>query len=169
MGRAGILLPEDRVELIYGEVVRRSPSGNPHNAACDRATRAFVRAAGDNAIVRTQGSVRLNLYNEPQPDLVLLKPRDDFYAKEGANTADILLIVEIGDTSLRYDRGLKRRLYAEMGVTEYWVADLNAEVVFVYSGPQEKSYRIIRQFRRGELLAPVLLPTCRVPVDSLLA
>ena len=78
MGDAGILLEDDRVELIYGQILAMSPIGNPHNAACDRATRALVRAAGDSAIVRVQGSVRLNDYNEPQPDIVLLKPRDDF-------------------------------------------------------------------------------------------
>lgn len=168
MGEAGILQEDDRVELIYGEIVTMSPIGNPHNAAVDRATRALVLAAGERAIVRIQGSVRLNLYNEPQPDVVLLKPRDDFYAKDGAEPADILLIVEMADSSLKYDRRLKARLYAEMGVAEYWVADLNGECVFVYSDCREKSYRLIRQFRKGEILAPELLPECRIAVENLL-
>src|SRR6185369_16725956 len=84
MGDAGILRAEDRVELIYGEIVSMSPIGNPHNAAVDRANRAFVYATGDTAIVRVQGSVRLDLYSEPQQDIVILKPKADFYAKDGA-------------------------------------------------------------------------------------
>jgi Uma2 family endonuclease len=168
MGDAGILLEDDRVELINGEIIAMSPIGNPHNAAVDRANRALVRAAGDSAIVRIQGSVQLNLYNEPQPDIVLLKPKDDFYAKDGASPPDIILIVEMADSSLKYDRGLKVELYAEMGVAEYWVADLNGGCVFAYSGPGEKSYGVVRQFRKGEVLAPELLPECRIPVEALL-
>jgi Uma2 family endonuclease len=168
MGDAGILLEDDRVELIYGEIIAMSPIGNPHNAAVDRANRAFVRTAGENAIVRVQGSVRLNNYNEPQPDIVLLKPRDDFYAVDGANPGDIILIVEMADSSLRYDRKLKARLYAEMGVAEYWVSDLNAGCVYCYPHRHEKSYRLVRQFRKDESIAPELLPDCRIPVQSLL-
>jgi Uma2 family endonuclease len=168
MGDAGILRAEDRVELIYGEIVAMSPIGNPHNAAVDRATRAFVHATGDNAIVRVQGSVRLNLYNEPEPDVVLLKPQEDFYAKSGAGPADVLLIVEMADSSLKYDRKVKARLYADMGIAEYWVADLNARCIFAYSDRQSKSYRLIQQFRPGDIIAPELLPECKIPVDSLL-
>ncbi len=168
MGKAGILVAEDRVELIYGEIVAMSPIGDPHNAAVDRANKALVIAAGDHGIVRVQGSVRLNLYNEPQPDIVLLKPRDDFYAKKGAGPDDIILIVEIADSSLRYDRKVKARLYAEMGVYEYWIADVNEECVFIHSHRLGKSYRLIRQVRRGDSLAPELLPECRIRVDQLL-
>lgn len=168
MGDTGILRAEDRVELIYGEIVSMSPTGNPHNAAVDRANRAFVYAAGDKAIVRVQGSVRLNLYNEPEPDLVLLKPKEDFYAKSGACPADVMLIIEMADSSLRYDRKVKARLYADMGIPEYWVADLNARCVFAYSDRQAKSYRLVRQFRPGDVIAPELLPDCKIPVESLL-
>jgi Uma2 family endonuclease len=168
MGDAGILRAEDRVELIYGEIITMSPTGNPHNAAVDRATRAFIHAAGDTAIVRVQGSVRLNLYNEPEPDFALLKPKDDFYAKAGAGPADVLLIVEMAASSLKYDRKVKVRLYADMGIPEYWVVDLEGECVYAYSDRHEKSYRLVRQFRRGEILAPELLPDCRIPVENLL-
>jgi Uma2 family endonuclease len=168
MGDAGILRREDRVELIRGEVVKMSPIGNPHNASIDRANRAFVNATGENAIVRVQGSVRLSLYDEPQPDVVLLKPRDDFYAEGGAHAADVLLIVEMADSSLRYDQKVKAALYDEMAIPEYWIADLKGENILVYSDPHEASYRLVRQYRRGEFIEPELLPNCRIPVDSLL-
>jgi Uma2 family endonuclease len=168
MGDAGILLEDDRVELIYGEIIAMSPIGNPHNAAVDRANRALIQTLGDRAIVRVQGSVRLDNYNEPQPDIVILKPRDDFYAKGGAKPADILLIIEMADSSLKYDRRIKARLYAEMGVAEYWVADLNAESVLCYSDRHESSYPLVRQFRREESITPQMLPDCSIPVANFL-
>jgi Uma2 family endonuclease len=168
MGKAGILLEDDRVELIYGEILAMSPIGNPHNAAVDRANRALVQTLGDHAIVRVQGSVQLDMYNEPQPDIVLLKPRDDFYAVGGAKPSDILLIIEMADSSLKFDRRVKARLYAEMGIPEYWVADLNAACVFCYSDRDEKSYRVVREFRKEEFVAPELLPDCRILTASLL-
>ena len=169
MGEVGILAENARVELVDGEVVALSPINDPHNGACARATRSFVRAAGDDAIVLVQGAVRLNLYNEPQPDIALLKPREDFYTKGHPAPADILLLVEISATSLAYDLKFKARLYAEMGVSEYWIADLNGEIILAHSEPKEGAYRLVRQFRRGETIAPILLPTCTIAVDNLLA
>jgi Uma2 family endonuclease len=168
MGDAGILRREDRVELIYGEIVAMSPTGNSHNAAVDRAARAFIQTAGNTAIIRVQGSVRLNLYNEPEPDFVVLRPQEDFYAKRGACPADVILIVEMSDSSLKYDRKVKARLCADMGIAEYWVVDINDRCLFAYSDRQGKSYRLVRQFRAGDLMAPELLPECKIPVDSLL-
>ena len=168
MGDAGILRREDRVELIYGEIVAMSPTGNPHNAAVDRAARAFFQAIGDSAIIRVQGSVRLNLHNEPEPDFVVLQPQEDFYAQNGAGPADVILIVEMSDSSLKFDRKVKVRLYADMGIAEYWVADLNARCIFAYSDRQAKSYRLVRQFRPGDIIALELLPECRIPVENLL-
>jgi Uma2 family endonuclease len=168
MGEVGILCPDDRVELIDGEVVVMTPIGPRHNACVSSANRALVRAAGDAAIVLPQGSVRLDLHNEPQPDLVLLKPRDDFYASRHAGPADILLVVEIAASSIEYDRDVKARIYAEFGVPEYWLADLNDNVVSRYSLPQDGAFLSIEQYRPGESLAPGLLPSCIISVKTLL-
>jgi len=168
MGKAGILLEDDRVELIYGEILAMSPLGNPHNAAVDRANRALVQTLDVQAIVRVQGSVQLDMYNEPQPDIVLLKPRDDFYAVGGAKPSDILLIIEMADSSLKFERKIKARVYAEMGIPEYWVADLNGACVFCHLDRDGKSYRLVRQFQKDESVAPELLPERRIPVASLL-
>ena len=115
MVNAGILSERDRVELIEGEILAMSPIGPPHGAALDRATRAMFTIVADKAIVRVQGSVGLGEYNEPQPDIVLMRPKDDFYAKELPGPSDILLIVEIAQSSLEYDRTIKARIYAERG------------------------------------------------------
>src|SRR5436309_14799931 len=107
---AGILLEDDRVELIHGEILAMTPIGPRHNAAILRANQSLVRIVGDRAIVGVQGSVRLDEYDEPQPDLYLLRPKDDFYASGHAGPADILLIIEVADSSLEYDQGIKMHL-----------------------------------------------------------
>jgi Uma2 family endonuclease len=165
---AGILSEDDRVELIHGEILAMSPIGPPHNAAILRATQSLVRIVGDRAIVGVQGSVRLDEYDEPQPDLYLLRPKNDFYASGHAGPADIFLIIEVADSSLEYDQDVKMHLYAETGVPEYWIADIQNECVIAYSDIEGNSYRHVRRFQRGDTLAPKLLPECRIPVDVLL-
>ena len=124
MGQVGILSDRDRVELIDGEVVAMTPIVPRHNACVNHATRALVLAAGDDAIVQSQGSVRLDPYHEPEPDLVLLRPRTDFYASRLPGPDDIFLIIEIADSSIEYDRDVKARVYAAAGITELfeWLA-----------------------------------------------
>lgn len=168
MGRTGILSEADHVELIGGEILTMTPIGARHNACVTRTHRTMVLAVGDDAIVQAQGSIRLDLYHEPEPDLVLLRPRADFYASRLGGPADILLIVEIADSSIEYDRDVKSRVYAISAIPEYWLADLNANVVWRYSVPEGDLFRIMEQHRRGESIAPRLLPSCLIPVDVLL-
>ena len=165
---AGILSEDDRVELIDGEVVAMTPIGARHAACVDSVNLAMVTGVGDKAIVRIQSPVRLNLYTEPEPDVVLLRPRADFYASRHPGPEDILLIVEIADSSIDYDQDVKARIYAECGVPEYWLADLNANVVSCYSGPHERTYRSRQQYRRGQTITPQMVPRCPVAVDALL-
>jgi Uma2 family endonuclease len=168
MGDAGILTEDDRVELIYGEIVAMSPIGSPHGAGVDRATRELVRITGDKAIVRVQGAVELNDYNEPQPDIVLLRPKNDFYYGKQPGPADIFLIVEIADSSLAYDRNIKAKLYAETGVPEYWLAELRGGCLFAHTEVADASYQLVRNLHRGDTLAPQLLPDCLIPIDIFL-
>jgi len=168
MVNAGILCEDDRVELIHGEVVRMSPIGTRHNAAVRRATHALVKIVDDRAIVSVQGSIQLGEYDEPQPDIVLLRPRDDFYASRHANPPDTLLIVEMADSSLEYDQTVKMSLYAKTGVPEYWIANLQNDCLIVYQDPHENTYRVIRELRRGDAIAPQRLQECRIPIDALL-
>ena len=169
MGQAGILRREDRVELIDGEIIAMTPIGPRHCASVDRANRAFVTKAGDSAIVRVQGSVRLSFYTEPEPDLVLLRPRPDFYSSAHPGPADILLIVEIAQTSIDYDREVKSGVYARSGVPEYWLADLNENLLTCYSSPEGGTYQRVERYTRGQSLAPQLLPACVVSTEDLLS
>jgi Uma2 family endonuclease len=165
---AGILSEDDRVELIHGEILAMSPIGPRHSAAVLRATQAMVRIVGDRAIVGVQGPIRLDEYDEPQPDVYLLRPKEDYYASGHAGPKDIFLIIEMADSSLEYDQTLKARLYAEMAVAEYWIADLRNDRLLAYSDLRDNRYASYRELHRGEIITPALLPDCRVTVDALL-
>lgn len=168
MEDAGILSARDRVELIYGEILVKAVAGPAHNASVARANRGMSRLVGDRAIVFVQSSVRVSQWSEPAPDIALLRPRDDFYASKHPGPEDILLIVEVSDSSLKFDLGTKARLYAETGVLEYWIVDIQNDCLFAYSDIHENAYRAVRQYRRGDSIAPLLLPDCVIAIDALL-
>jgi Uma2 family endonuclease len=168
MAQVGILTSRDRVELIDGEVVVMTPIGSRHTGCVNSAARALTRAVGDDAIVQSQGPVRLDVYYEPEPDLALLRPRDDFYTSRHAGSGDVLLIIEIADSSIGYDRDVKAPLYAMSGIPEYWIADLNANVLWKFAVPDRSRYQRVEECRRGQSIAPQLLPACVVPVDAFL-
>jgi Uma2 family endonuclease len=171
MAEVGILRPDERVELIRGElIVKMSPIGPRHGAAVDGANRAFVNLVGQNGIVRIQGTVVLDQLVAPEPDVVLLRPRDDFYVRKNPGGEDIFLIVEVADSSLDYDTSVKSALYAILGVPEYWVADLQNDRVLCYFDPEKgmEHYRTVREFHRGDVVAPQLLPDCQLQIDVLL-
>ena len=169
MARAGILAHDERVELVHGEILAMSPVGPLHGAAVARAARALIEATGDAAVVWIQSSTRLNDYNAPQPDIAVLKPRDDFYSSRLPEPQDMLLVIEISDSSLAYDRGVKAGLYAEAGIHECWVSDVSGDTLLVYSDPQSGSYRTCTKFGRGDAVSPGLLPGCELDAGILLA
>ena len=168
MARAGIIGDDDRVELIEGEIIRMAAIGSRHQAVVDRVTRLFVTRVGDRAIVRVQGPVRLASITEPQPDVQLLSPRDDFYAAAHPSPYEALLVVEVADTSLRYDRDRKAPIYARRGVHETWIVDLTGDRILVMRDPAIHGYRDVTTVSRGESLAPQALPDLTVSVEELL-
>lgn len=141
MAEVGLLAPDARVELIEGEIIDVAPIGKEHTSVVDQLTRLFVRAVGDEAIVRVQGSVRLGRMSEPEPDLVLLRPKADFYRSRFATGADALLVIEVSDSTLRYDRDIKVPLYARHRVPEMWIVDLQESRLLVYGDLGSGAYR----------------------------
>jgi len=168
MQDAGILRPDERLELIRGELIQLSAIGPRHQAAVIGATREFVRAVGDRALISPQGVVLLDRFSAPEPDFALLKPRQDCYLHEHPAPADIILIIEVADSSLEYDTTVKTALYAIVGVVEYWVADLQNDRVLCYSDPSGDAYRTVREFHRADSVAPLLLPDCPLAIGALL-
>jgi Uma2 family endonuclease len=141
MAEVGILGRRDRVELIRGEIIEMSPIGRRHGAFVDNLNRLLVLRLPDHVIVRVQGPVALADDTEPEPDLTVLRRRDVPYKEREAWAEDALLVIEVADSSLAYDRSTKRRLYAEAGIPEYWVVDCTAETVEVHRGPGPDGYR----------------------------
>jgi Uma2 family endonuclease len=168
MAEAGILTEDDRVELIDGEVVQMSPIGARHAAAVKRCNRVLSRAVGDRALVSVQDPVRLDAYNEPQPDVALLRPRADDYAGGAPGPADLLLVVEAADTSLAQDRQTKLLGYAAAGVRETWLLDLPGDALEAHREPRPTGYALIRRYQRGERVSPEALPDVAVAVADLL-
>jgi len=150
MAEAGILSRNDRVELIRGEILDLSPFNPPHCALVDRTTRVMGRVVGDRAIFQIQGSVRLDLWGEPQPDFALLMPVDDFYISRHPGPQDVFLVMEVSDSSLQYDSEIKARLYADTGVPEHWILDIKNICLFANSDINENTYSTVRQYHRGD-------------------
>ena len=148
-------------------MVAKVTIGPRHNAAVTRLARHLTRAVGDNAAVQVQGSIRLDNYSEPEPDIALLKPRDDFYESALARPSDVLLAVEVAESSLEFDTTIKAELYARTGVHEYWVVDITTRSVIVYSMPAGGQYQ--RTMRRVDQspFAPAMLPACFVRLHDI--
>lgn len=167
MGQAGILSEDDRVELIEGEIVVMTPIGSPHAGKVIRLNGLFVPRLGGRAMVNVQNPIILAAHSEPQPDLALLRPRPDWYERSHPRPEDILLLIEIADTSLDYDRTVKVPLYAGAGIPEVWIVDLTAECIEVYQEPSQGRYRRVQRFTRGQSLAPQAFPDLLLSVDEL--
>ena len=164
---AGIFREDDRVELIEGELRAMPPIKPDHAGKNKRLNRLLSLRAGESALVAVQDPLTLSPHSEPQPDLMLLRPRGDFY--EGANPTpeDTLLVIEICDTSLRYDREVKVPLYAAHGVPEVWLIDLKHRRLEMYREPGSNEYRLTMRPERTEVVAPVLLPGVRIRIDEI--
>jgi Uma2 family endonuclease len=167
MGEVGILGDRDRVELIEGELVAMSPTGSYHHGTVNKLNHSLVRAVGERAVVSVQGPVRLDDFSEPEPDFALLKPRPDFYQDAHAGPADVLLLIKVADTSLNYDRAVKRALYARHAIQELWIVDLAAWEVEVCRRPEADGYAATVRVRPDGELEPQLLPGVRIQAAAL--
>ena len=168
MAEAGILHEDDRVELIDGEIIEMSPIGERHAACVRRLIGLLTRRIGDAAILDVQNPVRLWESAEPQPDLTLLRPRDDLYAAGHPPPEDVLLLIEVSDTSLAYDKNVKLPLYARAGIPEVFVVDLVNEAIERHTEPTEDGYSLVRRARRWEMLESITLPALTLSVDAVL-
>jgi Uma2 family endonuclease len=169
MGDAGIFGPDERVELINGEILTMSPIGVRHAICVSRGTGVFAAAfVAKKAIVSVQNPVLISQVTMPQPDILLLRHREDFYAGKWYGPADVLLLIEVSDTTLRRDRNVKLPLYAAAGVSEVWIEDLKHDLLLVYRDPGGSAYSTCLTFKHGESVSPLAFPDMVVSVDELL-
>jgi Uma2 family endonuclease len=165
---SGALPEDDRVELINGEILEMSPIGTRHAACVARLTAAFAPLVSQGVVLWVQSPVSIADFDEPQPDLALLRPRDDAYADQRPRAEDILLLVEVADTSFDYDRGVKVPRYAASGVQEVWLVDLNGNRVVTLRDAGPDTYQRVRVAGAEDTLVPAALPELRVAVSTIL-
>jgi Uma2 family endonuclease len=166
MGEAGILHEDDRVELIEGEIVEMAAIGTRHFSCVNRLNRLLVMSVGDEAVISVQNPVRLNEHTELQPDLAVIRPRD--YRESLPEPDDVLLLIEVSDTTLAYERGLKLQLYAQAEIREVWIVNLPAETIERYTEPSSDGYQRVAQTRRGQALESTGLPGVIPSADEVL-
>lgn len=169
MGEAGIFADAGRVELIEGVIASLSPVGPRHFAIVLRISRLLAKAVGERATLSIQGPVRLAPRSEPEPDAAVLRPRADDYEHGLPGPSDILLLVEVSDSTLARDRDVKAPLYAAHGIPEYWLVDLDARKVLVHRDPlpTERRWRSVQPVGPDAVLDVATLPGAAVPLAGL--
>lgn len=165
---AGVFSGNPNYELIEGEIVKKMTQGNFHISSINRLNRLFSRNCGNEVIVSIQNAVVVGDISEPEPDVTLLKFREDFYAAGKATAEDVLLLVEVSDSTVRYDRGVKLRLYAEAKIVEVWLVNLPRQVLEVYSEPENGKYKLVKKYEKTQTVAPKLLPEIKLKVSDII-
>jgi Uma2 family endonuclease len=167
MAEVGILKPKERVELIWGEIVTMSPIGARHIAFVNNLNQLLVMRLAGRGIVSVQNPVALDEHSEPQPDLAVLRRRLPPYKESEPATDDVVLLIEVGDTSLRYDRGRKLRLYAQAGIPEYWIVDAWAEAIEVHRDPGPEGYGQTERLTGRMTATPQTFPDVALPLTEI--
>ena len=168
MGEADILHEDERIELLDGVIICMAPIGDNHEETTDWLTWLCVRAFGERAMVRIQGSIRLNNMSAPEPDVAILRRRRLGNARPYF-PEDIFLVIEVANTSLRYDSGPKLARYAAAGIVEVWVVNLRDGTVTVYTGLSDSAYTSVRTYQPGESISPQAFPDVSLAVDDFVA
>lgn len=166
MAATGILTPKDRVELIRGEIISMSSIGLKHAACVNRLNRLFHQKLDDQVIVSVQNSIQLDNLSEPQPDIVLLKARSDFYENKVPQPSDVYLLIEVSDSILNYDQTIKLPLYAEHQIPEVWIINLNNKTLEIYRQPQDNKYQ--DQQKNVQKISPLKFPHLIFTVEDIL-
>jgi len=168
MVEVGLLSEDDRVELIEGEIIEMSPIGSSHGGTVNRSSTFLRRKLDDIVIVSVQNPIRLDDFSQPQPDLALLKPRKDFYSKTHPTAEDVLVVIEVSDSSLGYDRDVKVPLYARAGIPEAWLVVPAKEIIEIHSQPKSGKYQKTQRLKRGKTLTSPTIPSFSCKVEDLL-
>ncbi len=168
LGEANIFPPDSRIELIEGEILEMAPIGPPHSSHLKRIIKLFSKLVQDAAIISVQDPLQLGDLSEPEPDFMLLRPVADFYYANHPTANDVILLIEVAESSLAYDQNKKLRLYALHGVAEYWLLNVNDKCLEVYREPYGEAYAQKCTLRTGDAVTLTLLPDITIQVSSIL-
>ncbi len=168
MAEAGILTEDDRVELLDGVIVDMAPIGDPHAGTVDIFTWLLSTAVAQRAVLRVQGPLAVDGQSRLQPDLMLLRERPDFYRTGTPRPEDVLLLIEVADSSVDYDRGEKLPRYARAGIPEVWITVLPERIVEAHTEPADGRYTVRRTYAPGDTITPGYFPDITLPVSEIL-
>jgi Uma2 family endonuclease len=167
MGEIGVFAPEARVELIEGEIIEMPPIKPPHSGTVITLNRLLVPRCADKALVSVQNPMIISNFSAPQPDFAVLRPRHDDYQGKLPEVNDVILAIEVANTTLRYDLGRKSPLYARHGIRELWVIDVNEQVVHVCRDPSETGYRSTATLRGQDRVSIEAIPTVSIGLNEI--
>lgn len=165
---AGVFKVDERLELMGGDIVEMSPIGSKHAASVDRLGNKLVMQLGEDVIIRVQSPIVIDDFHEPQPDITVLKPQSDFYENALPTASDVLLIVEVSDTTTLYDRNVKLPLYARAGIPVALLVNLPRATVEVHTEPKNGKYRKVKHLKRGEVLRVAGLTKLKLKVEEII-
>ena len=168
MIQRGILTRNDKIELLEGDLIKMSAVGPRHAACVERLSEILQHEFGRTTSLRHQNPVELSNISEPEPDITILRRRDDFYTNAHPTPDDVLLLIEISESTLAKDRGAKLSAYAKAGIVEYWIVNLQEDLIEVYTNPTGSSYDTARIVHRDEKISPLLLPSAVLEADEVL-
>ena len=166
MAESGILSENERLELIRGEMIDMSPIGTRHSGCVLFLSNLLALLLGGLSLINVQNPVELDETSEPQPDIALLKPRADFYRTAHPQPEDIFLLIEVADTTIKYDREVKIPLYAEANIPEVWLIDVNQEVIEVYRNPLQGVYQDVQKLVKNQILSILAFPDVHINVTE---
>lgn len=164
---AGVFVGNSNYELIEGEIVKKMTQGNFHISCVNRLTRLFSLNLNDEFILSVQNAVVIGGISEPEPDVTLLKFREDFYASGKATSEEVLLLVEVSDTTLKYDRDVKLRIYAEAEIEEVWIVNLPRQVLEVHTNPVKGKYKLVKKYEKNQTVSPKEFPNIKLKVSDI--
>ena len=168
MAAAEIFRPDERVELIAGQVIPMAAKGTAHSAAITRVNRLLKSRLGDRILLRLQDPIELDNYSEPEPDIALVHPDPLDYEDHHPTVSEVFLIIEVADSSLRYDCEIKAIAYDQAGISDYWVLDVTARKLHVFRSPSPVGYQSETILLEEITISPLAFPDCEIRVEELL-
>lgn len=168
MTEVGILPEESGWEIIDGYLIDKMSIGSNHAGTVNLLTQKLIIMLAGKAVVAVQNPIRIDDYNAPEPDISLLRPREDFYRKSLPAPQDALLLIEVSDSTVEYDRDIKKTLYAEAGIAEFWLINLKENTVERYSSPKNGSYRLAEILESGETIKAGTIENLELKIDEIL-
>lgn len=166
MAEVGILIEDEQVELLAGQIIQKMPKGPAHSALCKRIEKLLEHRLGEQVLVRLQDPIQLDAYSEPEPDIAVVHPSANFYADHHPTPPDVYLIIEISDTTLERDLGRKADLYAAASIVDYWVLNIATQQLHVFRDPDSNNYQRQLILKAKQSLHPLSFPDCVITVKD---